>query len=98
MAKKVNNPPILGFDPKYMLTTLTSELISHATRLNLALVGDGTEPAPLPVILAAYTVSTLPDATKYTGGIIYVSNGTANKRLAVSDGTNWRFPDGNIVS
>jgi hypothetical protein len=49
-------------------------------------------------ILPTYTVSTLPSAATYTRGLIYVSNGTTNKRLAVSDGTNWRFPDGNIVS
>jgi hypothetical protein len=47
--------------------------------------------------LRSYTVSTLPVATT-AARLIYVSNGTANKRLAVSDGTNWRWPDGNIVS
>ncbi len=49
--------------------------------------------------LRSYTVATLPSA----GGanaqtMIYVSDGTSNKRLAVSDGTNWRWPDGAIVS
>lgn len=48
--------------------------------------------------LPSYTVATLPSAATYVRGIIYVSDGTSNKRLAVSDGTNWRFPDGNIVS
>lgn len=48
--------------------------------------------------LASYTVSTLPSASTNVQGLIYVSNGTANKRLAISDGTNWRFPDGAIVS
>lgn len=47
--------------------------------------------------LRSYTVSTLPVATT-AARLIYVSNGTTNKRLAVSDGTNWRWPDGNIVS
>jgi hypothetical protein len=47
--------------------------------------------------LRSYTVSTLPVATT-AARLIYVSNGTANKRLAVSDGTNWRWPDGNIVT
>lgn len=51
-----------------------------------------------PIKLAAHTVGSLPAASTYTGGIIYVSNGTSNKRLAISDGTNWRFPDGNVVS
>jgi hypothetical protein len=48
--------------------------------------------------LPAYTVAALPDAADNSRGLIYVSDGTSNKRLAVSDGTNWRFPDGNIVS
>lgn len=50
--------------------------------------------APLP----SYTVGTLPSAATYVRCLIYVSDGTSNKRLAVSDGTNWRWPDGAIVS
>lgn len=52
----------------------------------------------VPVVLPSYTVAGLPAASATPRGIIYVSNGTANKRLAVSDGTNWRWPDGAIVS
>lgn len=48
--------------------------------------------------LPSYTVAALPSAADNQGGMIYVSNGTANKRFAVSDGTNWRFPDGNVVT
>lgn len=51
-----------------------------------------------PPILPVYTVSTLPSATGFTAGIAFVSDGTSNKRLAVSDGTNWRWPDGAVVS
>lgn len=47
--------------------------------------------------LRSYTVATLPSAAT-AARMLYVSDGTSNKRLAVSDGTNWRFPDGNIVS
>lgn len=47
--------------------------------------------------LRSYTVATLPSAAA-ANQIIYVSDGTSNKRVAVSDGTNWRFPDGNAVS
>lgn len=53
--------------------------------------------ASIPII-PSYTVATLPTAATYTRGLIYVSDGTSNKRLAVSDGTNWRWPDGAIVS
>jgi hypothetical protein len=48
------------------------------------------------VSLRSYTVGTVPTATAQQ--VIYVSNGTSNKRLAVADGTNWRWPDGAIVS
>lgn len=51
-----------------------------------------------PVKLASYTTTTLPNAATYAQCVIYVSNGTSNKRLAVSDGTNWRWPDGAMVS
>lgn len=49
------------------------------------------------ILLRSYTVATLPSASP-AAQMIYVSNGTSNKRLAVSDGTNWRWPDGAIVS
>ena len=48
------------------------------------------------VQLRSYTVATLPSASP-AGMLIYVSNGANSKRLAVSDGTNWRYPDGNLV-
>lgn len=51
-----------------------------------------------PVMLPAYTVATLPDVTAHAGGMIYVKDGASNRRLAVSDGTDWRFPDGDVVS
>lgn len=47
-------------------------------------------------VLVSYTVAGLPSASP-AGQIVYVSNGNANRRLGVSDGTNWRFPDGNVV-
>jgi hypothetical protein len=47
--------------------------------------------------LRSFTVGTLPSAST-AARLIYVSDGTGNKRLAVSDGTNWRWPDGSIIS
>jgi hypothetical protein len=47
--------------------------------------------------LRSYTVAGLPSASP-AAQMIYVSDGTSNKRLAVSDGTNWRWPDGAVVS
>jgi hypothetical protein len=52
----------------------------------------------LPLRLPTYTVATVPSAATYARGLIYISDGTANKRLAISDGTDWRFPDGNVVT
>lgn len=49
------------------------------------------------ILLRSYTVATLPSASP-AAQAIYVSNGTSNKRLAISDGTSWRWPDGAVVS
>lgn len=48
--------------------------------------------------LPSYTVATLPAPSAYAQCAAYVSNGASSKRLAICDGTNWRFPDGAIVS
>ena len=48
-------------------------------------------------VLRSYTVAGLPSAT-LPGQMIYVSDGSSNRRMAVSDGTSWRFPDGAVVS
>ncbi|MBY0565489.1 MAG: DUF2793 domain-containing protein [Hyphomonadaceae bacterium] len=79
-------------------TTLTERLRIRqngeiAVNANANVIADGAGH----LRLRSYTVAGLPSAT-VAGQLIYVSNGTANKRLAVSDGTNWRWPDGAIVS
>lgn len=43
-----------------------------------------------PQVLTSYTVTTLPDATKWIAGQIYVSNESGGAVPAFSDGTNWR--------
>ena len=70
------------------------------TNVNLLLLGKGTGAvqAGSPLQLPAYTVATLPPAATYPRCVIYVSDGTANKRFAVSDGTSWRWPDGAVVA
>jgi hypothetical protein len=47
--------------------------------------------------LRSYTLATLPSAGT-AARLIYVSDGGANKRLAVSDGSNWRWPDGAVAA
>lgn len=73
---------------------LVAELMRRDSELATAIRDLQSEPVKLP----SYTVAGVPAASLWTGCLIYVSDGTANKRLAVSDGTNWRFPDGNIIS
>lgn len=43
-----------------------------------------------PVTLPTYTVATLPAASSWTAGMIYVSDETGGAVPAFSDGTNWR--------
>jgi hypothetical protein len=59
--------------------------------------GDAPEVGVSPARLPSFTIGGLPSAA-IAGQLIYVSNGAVNKRLAISDGTNWRFPDGALVT
>lgn len=43
-----------------------------------------------PQQIPAYTVSTLPTASTWTGFLVYVSNETGGATVAFSDGTYWR--------
>lgn len=80
----------------------TPQIISQGSDTNVALQlsAKGTAPvsASAPLQIPGFTVATLPSASTFNRCLIYVTDGTANKRLAVSDGTNWRWPDGAIVS
>lgn len=80
------------------LKAVYNALRELALRANVSVTTDGVTSMEAPLPLAAYTVAGLPTAADWTGAVIYVSDGTSNKRLAISDGTNWRFPDGNVVS
>ncbi|MBR0683452.1 hypothetical protein GXW74_23400 [Roseomonas eburnea] len=66
--------------------------------LTLATKGNGVVAATMPLQLPGYTVAGLPSAAAMLRCLVYVSDGTANKRLAISDGTSWRWPDGAVVS
>ena len=70
------------------------------TNVNLLLLGKGTGAVQSgsPLQLPSFTVATLPPAATYPRCLIYVADGTLNKRFAVSDGTSWRWPDGAVVS
>ncbi|MEN9498901.1 MAG: hypothetical protein RIS83_720, partial [Pseudomonadota bacterium] len=68
--------------------------------VSLLLLGKGTGAvqAGSPLQLPSYTVAALPAAASYPRCLIYVADGATNKRFAVSDGTNWRWPDGAVVA
>lgn len=70
------------------------------TNIHMQLQAKGTAyvETTAPFRLPTYTVATLPSASTFSRCLIFVSDGTSNKRLAVSDGTNWRWPDGAVVS
>ncbi len=70
------------------------------TNIGISLVpkGNGLVSTTAPFQLPAYTLATMPAAASCPRCLIYVSDGTANKRFAVSDGANWRWPDGAVVS
>jgi hypothetical protein len=59
--------------------------------------GDAPEVGVSPAALPSFAVGALPSAA-VAGQLIYVNNGAANKRLAISDGVSWRFPDGALVT
>lgn len=48
-------------------------------------------------VLSSHTVATLPSPSP-AGQLVYVADGAGNRRLAVADGTGWRWPDGAVVS
>jgi hypothetical protein len=54
---------------------------------------------PAAFVLKTYTVATVPDASMWVRGLIYVSDETGGATVAFSDGTNWRrVQDRAIVS
>ena len=90
---------------RMVFLTAPSGSITQAERLRIDNAGVVSHRANAQVIIDAnshlrlrtYTVGTLPSAVG-AAQMIYVSDGTSDKRLAVSDNANWRWPDGAVVS
>ncbi len=61
-----------------------------AQRANSSLPKDGSIAMENPLLLKSYTVATLPSASLWTGGLVYVSDETGGAVPCFSDGTNWR--------
>jgi hypothetical protein len=94
---------ILYFRAQAPLQTPDGQITRDAAqRLNALINRTGGESGKALGPLPSYTVAELlagdPDPAAYAQCLVYVSNGTSNKRLAISDGSDWRFPDGSIVS
>ena len=52
-----------------------------------------------PQAFSIYSKTNLPDATKFRGGQIQVSDDVGGETPAFSDGTNWRrYADRNVIS
>jgi hypothetical protein len=60
-----------------------------AVRANASLPNDGSEGMQAPLLLKSYTVATLPTASDWESGLIYVSDEAGGATVAVSNGTNW---------
>ena len=70
-----------------------------AMRANVGHPNDGSDVMKAPLLLAQYTVATVPVATLWTGGLIYVSDELGGATIAFSNGTNWlRAQDRAIIS
>lgn len=101
----VAGAPVSNRTPTRLVFDTTDGSAAVGARVSVEPGGElAMGPAFTPVIdanrhhrLREYTVATLPSASP-AAQMIYVSDGSSNRRLAVSDGTNWRFADGNPVS
>lgn len=66
------------------------ELVTRSIGDDLYVSSTGETLTAGPILLANYLLAEVPDATEYTGGMIYVSDETGGAIPAFSDGTNWR--------
>lgn len=84
-------PTTIGVDnwAANLTTVLSTLLTSVCQRLNGSLHEDGRVRMQAPLLLAEYAEATLPDATQFPGGLIFVSDGASGQKLRYSDGTTW---------
>lgn len=81
-----------------VFTKEVEQLFEDLKNLIWEVVNDHAILIDLPV-LPSYAVASLPSASNYARGLIYVSDETGGATVAFSDGTNWRrVQDRAIVS
>lgn len=82
-----------------LLRTLQGFWSKELHRLNRVLPKDGTEAMTGPLELFTYTVATLPDASDFTGSVIYVSDGgPRHSRALVKRTSTQSIPDATVTS
>jgi len=77
--------PFISF---YRDNTAKSGISSHAS-LDVSYAGSPH--------LKSFNIAALPAASACTAHLVYLTDGAASKRVAVSDGTIWRYMDGTAV-
>lgn len=75
---------------------ITTRGEGNAALLLSTVNGAGIVQTDRPFKVVSYTFSALPAANNYVGCIVRVSD--RSNKLASSDGTNWRFMDGTVVT
>lgn len=61
-----------------------------AQRANASLPRNGTQPMTQPLVLAAFAIAELPDASLWQWGTVVVTDDVGGSIPAFSDGTDWR--------
>lgn len=87
-----NSPVELRSNNQQRLRIETDGAVYHGNSVAVTIVDSASF-----LRLRSFTVATLPSAA-VAGRLILVADGSSNRRLAVSDGANWRFPDGALVA
>lgn len=83
--------PLINPDPEIHRRQL-------ATRVNAAMMDDGTEPMKAPLQLKIYHVADLPPASDWEGAIVFIDDETGGPSIGVSDGTNWKRVADNAIA
>lgn len=78
------------------IVTSLKNAVQAINGLNIA-VSRGANSYTLLPQLPAYTVATVPSATSFPYGLIYVTDESTGAQPAFSDGTNWRTVSGRAI-
>lgn len=77
------------------MTTAINVFVSER-EFRLSIQQRFAEPVKLPTATAA-TVDTLYPPADWQWCMVAITDGTSNRHMAISDGTNWRYSNGGMV-